>query len=84
MLRKLKNELLYEPEIAYEHLDDTYRNKKFGSLEEFKKYIDVNKSDYQALTALSYKQDDINGIMQYVIVDQNNNYYIFNTKQKNE
>ena len=78
MLRKLKNELLYEPEIAYEHLDDTYRNKKFGSLEEFKKYIDVNKSDYQALTALSYKQDDINGIMQYVIVDQNNNYYIFN------
>lgn len=61
---------------AYNLLDETYRNKKFGSLENFKNYITSSKfsnkiSKYYIQTKGDYTI--------YGVYDSNNNLFIFKT-----
>lgn len=68
------------PEIAYESLDEEYRNKRFGSIEEYKKYIMDNSSQIENITLLEYSSAMVDGEKFYVCIDTFNNYYLFKTK----
>ncbi len=73
-----KDKLLGNVEKAYESLDEEYREKRFGSLENFKKYVDDNRSDLSKLEISSYLSENKNGDTIYVCKDQFDGVYIFN------
>lgn len=95
---------LYNPDEAYNMLDETYKQKKFGNLENYKNYIIENKEKYEAMCKDARKKYDdfetyeeyeeyyrqisksglsqynINqkdGIKQYVCIDNDGSYYVF-------
>lgn len=71
---------LAKPEIAYEKLDKEYREKKFGTLENFKKYIEKNHDKIFTLRLKRYLVNNYDDYTQYVGQDVNGKDYIFNEK----
>lgn len=69
---------LVKPEIVYNMLDEEYRNKKFGSLEKFQTYVDNNKQSIQQINLQQYQVNNYDDYLQYVMIDKNGKYYIFN------
>jgi len=67
---------LYFPEDAYELLDEDYKNLRFGSLDNYKKYLTEmqDKIKYGVLTQYSVERN--NSYVEYTCVDSYNNYYI--------
>lgn len=69
---------LYSPERAYNVLNNEYRQKRFGSLVEFEKYIESIREELQEANLYSYMINEEDGVVQIVCRDQNENLYIFN------
>ena len=67
------------PEKLYDLLDEEYKNKKFGNLNEFKNYIQKNKTDIitTKLDKYQVKVKDYSKV-RYVCIDNRGNYYIIN------
>ena len=78
LFTELKNELLYDHEAAYNHLNEEYRNKKFATLEEFNNWLASREEEYKNMVLAQYQTVQEDGYTQYVLVDQNGKYYIFN------
>lgn len=78
-LTDYKQKLTYDVESAYNALDEEYRNKRFGSLEEYKKYVIKNKGELDNIAGTKYLINTDNGATEYVCIDQYGNYYIFKT-----
>lgn len=76
-LNNFKKMMLSSPEIAFNLLDTDYRTNKFGSIDEFEKYIVYNKDRILAVTLRQYLVNENEDYIQYVCVDQNGKYYIF-------
>lgn len=68
------------PEKMYDLLDEEYRAKRFGSLEEFKNYIEKNKRKIIGLRVEQYNVTYNDEYTQYICIDQYENYYIFREK----
>lgn len=68
----------YDSEEAYNLLDKEYREKRFGSLDNFKNYINENKDKISKIEAKKYARYYYDGYTQYVVIDNNEDYYIFN------
>lgn len=81
LLARYKEEVLFDVENAYNHLDEEYREKRFGSLDEFKTYAQQNIYKNVTLKLQQYRTRLYNEYTEYICMDQNNNYYIF--KEKN-
>ena len=75
---QFKRELLYAHQDAYEHVDEEYRTNKFGTMEEFDRIASNNTNAYQQMTVTQCQKVEEDGYTQYVLVDQNGKYYIFN------
>lgn len=73
-----KRILLAKPELAYEYLDEQYRKIKFANVENFKNYIDANRSELKGIRLNKYEINRKKDYRQYTLVDQHNNYYIIN------
>lgn len=69
------------PELSYEYLDDEYKSKRFGSLEEYKSYISENKDYINGLNAIQYKSTESDTSVEYIIMDNKENYIIINEKE---
>lgn len=67
----------YYPDLAYNLLDEEYRNKRFGSIESYKRYVSDNENQLLNSTIKEYSISEKDGYTQYVIIDTNGNYYIF-------
>lgn len=80
LISKYKEEALYNTELAYEHLHEEYRNKRFKTKDGFKKYIDSNIANIVKLNLSSYKKTARDDYIQYICKDQNGKYYIFREK----
>ena len=65
------------PQLMYNLLDEQYREKRFGNVENLKQYIEINKEKITGTRLEKYQVSQKDGYTQYVCVDQNNNYYIF-------
>lgn len=75
-----KRLVLGYPELVYNnYLDNEYKEKRFGSLEKFKAYIKENEKDIKKITYNKYQINKLNEYTQYILMDQNDKYYIFNT-----
>lgn len=78
LFAELRNELLYDHEAAYNHLNEEYRSKKFATLEEFNSLVASREEEYKTMALAQYQVVQEDGYTQYVLVDQNGKYYIFN------
>ncbi len=68
---------LGNPEKMYNLLDQEYREKRFGNLEEFKKYVETNKQQIGRIRVEQYQTTAQDNSTQYICIDQHGNYYIF-------
>ncbi len=71
---------LAKPELAYEFLDQEYREKRFGDLEVFEKYIDSNKEEIKKLAVEQYQVNTYSDYSEYVVKDKYENVYVFDEK----
>ena len=78
MFNNIKRLILVKPEIAYNYLDEEYKEKRFGSLNYFKQYVENNRQHLSGITPKSYKENDDYTII--TIQDQYSNLYEFNIK----
>jgi len=60
---------------AYNLLDETYRNKEFGSVEAYKNYLDQNDITKVVMSSCDVEFDGDS--VQYICTDKNGNKYIF-------
>ena len=75
-----KRIMLANPKLAYEFLDEEYRDKRFGSLESFEEYINANRNFVKSLTLGKFLVNDYDGSREYICIDTYGNYYRFYEK----
>lgn len=64
------------PEIAYNMLDEKYKEKRFeNSFDNFKEYINEYSSTINEAVLSQYSKENINGYTLYTLVDTKNNSY---------
>lgn len=68
------------PKFSYEKMTEEYRNKRFGSLENYTQYLKDNYSELSGANAEEYAFNMDQNVPQYVVKDQYQNLYIFNAK----
>lgn len=70
---------LVKPEILYNnYMSSEYKNQRFGSLQEFEKYINQNKQELSKVVVKEYLVNNYEDYTEYVVKDQYENLYIFN------
>lgn len=77
LLADYKKNMLDYPQDAYNLLDETYKNKRFGNLENYKEYINKNRKILEGIKLNKFLVDENKEYIQYVCLDQYDNYYIF-------
>lgn len=80
LFSKYKKELLYDKELAYIHLNQEYREKRFGDFSTFETYAKNNIKNNILMKISKYQKTNYDDYTEYVFIDQNGNYYIFNEK----
>lgn len=65
-----------DAEKAYDLLDEGYKEKRFGNIDNFIEYINLKQNTLEDITVQKYSIDTKDDYEQYTIVDTNNNYYI--------
>ncbi len=77
LFKKWKEEVLYQSELAYKHIDAEYKNKKFSTIEKFQAYRKNNLRKYVIMELDKYQKTQKDGYTQYACIDKAGNYYIF-------
>ena len=77
LANRLKEEMIYNTQIAYNNLDANYKEKKFSSFDVFEKYVKNNIKKFFAISPDKYQKTVENNYTQYVLLDTAGNYYIF-------
>lgn len=72
--------MLNYTEKAYELLDENYKDEKFGNYENFKNYVVNNQNKILYASINKYQIYENEGVKEYVCIDNNGKYYIFNEK----
>lgn len=72
-----KDLMLENPEMAYEMLEEEYRNKRFGNVDEFKNYITKNQEEIKSYLAKEYIVNSLEDGTEYICQDQYKHSYIF-------
>ena len=78
LFNKYKEEILYNATLAYNNLEPEYQKQRFKNVEEFKEYAVNNTKKNVIMKVEKYQKLEKDGYTQYVCIDQNDNYYIFN------
>lgn len=76
-----KNLVLYSTKSAYEKLDKEYREKRFGTLENYENYVEQNRDFYKNRLMVKYQVIENEGTKQFICLDQDENYYIFDVTE---
>ena len=76
-LKDYKETMFSDIEKAYSLLNEEYKNKRFKTLEDFKKYVNVNKTELQKIEIDSYLKNTYKDYTEYVGKDQYGNVYVF-------
>ena len=75
-----KRLVLASPEKVYEKLDKEYREKKFGTVEEFINYIKQRSKQIKSLKLEKYLVKNYDSYAEYIGVDSQGKEYIFREK----
>lgn len=76
-LDSFKKMLLSNPQLAYNYIDETYRNAKFGNYKAFEQWINNTNQTIKTSALQEYNVSIKNDYKQYVCIDQNGKNYIF-------
>ncbi len=76
-LSNFKSLLINDVDSSYELLNEDYKTNKFGTLDEYKEYVNNNINYLLSITIDKYKKDVTENGTQYTCIDGNGNYYIF-------
>lgn len=76
-MNKLIKKMIFDTEDSYNLFTEEYRNKRFGSYENYRNYINENVSQLMGSVIKKYKITDYDGYTEYDYIDQYNNHYIF-------
>jgi len=68
---------LSDPELLYNMFSNEYKSARFGSLNEFKNYINNNKEEIMKINMGQYLVDAYDEYTEFVAKDQFGNYYVF-------
>lgn len=68
---------LSDPELLYNMFSNEYKSARFGSLNEFKNYINNNKEEIMKINMGQYLVDTYDEYTEFVAKDQFGNYYVF-------
>lgn len=71
---------LSNPELAYNYMDEEYRNKRFESVNGFKEYIKNNRDNIEEISLNQYLAENNDDYTEYVGKDKYGNLYIFDEK----
>ena len=71
---------LADPQITFNMMTEEYRNKRFGTLDNYKQYIKDNYEEIVGVYANKYLTNNTEQTIQYVIQDQYENLYIFDVE----
>ena len=74
----IKNLLNYESDVLYNILDSEYQQKRFGNIENFREYVNMNKKRFSNMEISKYAKYAYDTYVEYVCLDKNGNYYIIN------
>lgn len=72
-----KAKMIKDAQTAYSLLNTDYSQRKYGSYNNFKKYVDNNKSRLEYANIVKYQVNEYNGQKEYVCIDNNGKYYVF-------
>lgn len=72
---------LYDTEVAFDSIEETYKKERFVSLDEYKEYINKNKDTLNKLVLEQYKVTNKDGYTEYICMNSMGEYYIFNAKE---
>lgn len=75
--------LLSNVDLAYKYLDDTYKEKCFGNIDNFKKYVHENRKKLMGITLAQYDAKTQGDLTQYIEKDTKENYYVFSISNTN-
>lgn len=75
-----KYSVLYDLEYAYEMLNEEYKEKRFKTIENYKKLVQENRDLLEKCNITQYKVTGNEGKKRYICKDNYDNYYIFNQK----
>jgi len=75
-----KTMAMYYYEDAYNLLNKDYREKRFKSLEKYKKYLEQNIQILQNFKIASYNVEEKEDFIRYTIMDEQNNVYILDVE----
>ena len=76
--------ILRKSEDLFNLLNEEYRNKKFGDYNGFSQYIDSNYDRLRTINLSMYLVTEEDGYKQYVLLDQDDRYYIFKETSENK
>lgn len=76
-----KQYMIYNPELAYTLLEEEYKQKRFGTLENFLAYVNEYKTDIISIELIEYKVMNKEDYTEYIGKDNVGNYYIFKEKE---
>lgn len=69
------------PDKAYDLLDNEYKQKRFGNIQNFKNYRDSNSSYILDMELSKYKINHYNDYTEYICMNQSGNYIVFKEKK---
>lgn len=78
LFAKFKKEILYDRQLVYNNLNEEYREKRFGDFSTFETYAKNNVRNNIIMKLSKYQKTKYEDYTEYVCIDQNENYYIFN------
>ena len=76
-INKFKTLTLADTQLSYNLIDDEYKEKKFKTIDEYRKYIDLNTNRIKNTVIEKYMVKYNNKYTEFICVDQNGFYYIF-------
>lgn len=75
-----KNNIFKDISKMYNKLEEQYREKRFGSLENYQQYIVDNKDEFENIIIKKYLVNNYEEYTEYVCQDQYENLYVFREK----
>jgi hypothetical protein len=82
-INQYKTMAIYNTEKAYNLLDKEYREKRFGSLENYKRYVQENKNSINTLKFTEFASKIRENYNQYTCINNSGDYYTFRVKSIN-
>ena len=68
------------PEKAYDILYEEYRDKRFKGIQDFENYLDEKYLNISYIELSKYQINEYEEYIEYICIDEENNYYIFKEK----